>query len=326
MDILYADDICLMADNVSSLQTFINSLNESCRKFGLVISVSKTQVLKQPARGETADPTTLTLSGNPLEEVTSFRYLGSNIRDDNRLVTEISSRIAKAAASFGKLSKRVWDSHDLHLHTKVAVYKAIIIPILLYATETWCLYKGDIRRLNTFHMKCLRSILRIRWQDHVPNSEVLRRTQLSGIEALLIKGQLRWCGHVVRMADSRLPKLALFSQLAQGKRKPGGQFLRYKDVLKRHLTSCNIPCDNWEELAHSRPEWRKIVHKACARYEANHLEHHDAKHQLQKSRPKTIYTYSYNSSGQLYCAACNRTFKTKFGLASHIRSHQRNKT
>lgn len=131
----------------------------------------------------TPDQTPISLYGKTLDEVTSFRYLGCLVRNDSRLETAISSRLAKAATSFGMLRKRVWDSHDHRLHTKNAVYKAVFLLILLYATETWCLYKGDIKGLDTFHIKCLRSILRIRWQDRVSNSEILKRTGLCSIES-----------------------------------------------------------------------------------------------------------------------------------------------
>ncbi|KAJ0183487.1 hypothetical protein K1T71_001463 [Dendrolimus kikuchii] len=323
LDVLYADDVCLMANDVSSLQMFLDNLDRSCRRFGLVISVSKSQVLKQPARGTTSDPTPIYLGGRTLEEVSSFKYLGSSVRTDNKLETEISSRIARAAASFGKLRHRVWDSHDIRLRTKISVYKAIILPILLYATETWCLYKADIGRLDSFHIKCLRSILHVKWQDRISSTEVLRRTKLSGVEAMLIQRQLRWCGHVVRMKDTRMPKAVFYSQLKDGKRKSGGQFLRYRDVLKRHLSACDIPSDGWEDLALQRREWRNSIDKAVAAFETQRVEHSDEQRLIKKNRPKIAYNYTYDSSGRLYCAPCKRLFKTKFGFASHLCSHSR---
>lgn len=51
MEMLYADDVCLMADSAEALQSYVDSLNTSCRQFGLVISVTKTQVLVQTPRG-----------------------------------------------------------------------------------------------------------------------------------------------------------------------------------------------------------------------------------------------------------------------------------
>ena len=58
-----------------------------------------------------------------------------------------------------------------------------------------------VRRLDEFHMRCLRKIAGIKWQDRVPNTEVLRLCGISGIEAFLLAAQLRWVGHVVRMDD-----------------------------------------------------------------------------------------------------------------------------
>ncbi|CAB3248036.1 unnamed protein product [Arctia plantaginis] len=50
-EIQYADDVWLMAGSLANLQECFDNLEESCRKIGLVISASKTQSLKQPARG-----------------------------------------------------------------------------------------------------------------------------------------------------------------------------------------------------------------------------------------------------------------------------------
>ncbi|KAI8440933.1 hypothetical protein MSG28_009230 [Choristoneura fumiferana] len=323
LEILYADDVCLMSHSLPDLQSYVDALNRSCQQFGLVISPSKTQILKQPPRGGEVDPAALNLGEKPLDEVSYFKYLGSTIRHDNTLASEIPSRIAGAAANFGRLTDRVWRSHDLKLQTKISVYKALIIPVLLYGAETWCVYKADIKKLDTYHLRCLRCILRIKWQDRVPNSEVLRRSGMHGIEALLMRRQLRWSGHVLRMDDRRLPKAVLYSELAEGKRKHGGQHLRFKDVLKRHLNACAIDPECWEELAAGRSSWRSTISKGIELFEEGRLTALDVKRQLRKERPKSSYTYTYNSAGQLYCHACRRVFKSKFGLASHIRAHNR---
>ncbi|XP_063389107.1 tachykinin-like peptides receptor 86C [Cydia fagiglandana] len=153
-------------------------------------------------------------------------------------------------------------------------------------TETWCLYKTDIKKLDTYHLRCLRSILRIKWQDHVPNSEVLRRSGMYGMEAILMQRQLRWCGHVLRMDDHRLPKAVLYSELAVGKRKHGGQHLRYKDVLKRHLSACAIDPEHWEELAGRRSSWRSTIHNDLTTMSLEHVNFNFT----------TVLIYGYNVS------------------------------
>ena len=85
-------------------------------------------------------------------------------------------------------------------------------------------------------------------KDHIPNVEVLRRANMSSIETTLAASKLRWTGHIIRMNDSRLPKAVFFGELTEGKRLRGGQRLRYKDVIKRHLKATHITVDHLETL------------------------------------------------------------------------------
>ena len=67
--------------------------------------------------------------------------------------------------------------------------ESIYIPVL---------YRKQIRLLERFHIRCLRCILGLKWQDHVSNEEVLKRASLPNIEAILPPVQLRWADHVTR--------------------------------------------------------------------------------------------------------------------------------
>ena len=74
----------------------------------------------------------------------------------------------KAAST---LARRVWTSPKLSVKTKMAVYNACVISTLLCGSEPWTTYAGHERRLNTFHLKSIRRILGISWQDKVTNAE-----------------------------------------------------------------------------------------------------------------------------------------------------------
>ena len=161
-----------------------------------------------------------------------FTYLGSVISSDATVSNDLDNRLSKASSSFGRLSKRVWQSHSLHLTTKIQVYRAVVVPTLLYVAETCVLDRKQIRLLERFHQRCLRSILGIKWQDHVSN-EVLKRANLRSIEFILLQMQLRWAGHVTRMEDVRMPKAVFFSELQEGMHDRGAPRKHYKDQLKR---------------------------------------------------------------------------------------------
>lgn len=165
--------------------------------------------------------------------------------------------------------------------------------------------------------------MNISWADHIRNTEVLRRANVSGVEAYLMRRQLRWCGHVFRMSNESIPKRILYSELQDGKRKSGGQLLRYKDVLKRHMKGCKIDHSSWDAHAQNRPEWRRLVQHNVTSFEDDRQRDHDSKRDEIKNRPPSDLVYNF-VNGTLTCSICLRTFKAKIGYYNHMKAHGRN--
>lgn len=122
---------------------------------------------------------------------------------------------------FGRLRKRVFDSHDLTAPTKVAVYNQCLMPLLMYDSETWTLYQHEVRQLRTIQQRHLRFLLNIKWDDYISNEEVLRRADVEDIEVMLVKTRRRWLGHVSRMDNERPVKQLLYCELAHDSRPVG---------------------------------------------------------------------------------------------------------
>ena len=53
---------------------------------------------------------------------------------------------------------------------------------------------------------------------------------MDGMEAMLMRAQLRWVGHLQQMSDNRMVKQIFYSELSSGARSRGGA----KEVLQRH--------------------------------------------------------------------------------------------
>ena len=140
-------------------------------------------------------------------------------------------------------------------------------PLSPYGCKTWTLYSRHIKKLESFHVRALRSILGINWQDRITNLEVLDRANPTSIESMLIKAQLRWVGHVIRMEEFRMPRRLMYGELQLGKRNQGHPKLRYKDTVKANLQWCHIKPKELEGRAMDRLKWRASTHKAAANYE-----------------------------------------------------------
>ena len=320
-DFLFADDCALNARTQSDMQRSVNSFAKACDDFGLTISTKKTEVMYQPAPATPYTEPSITVNSENLTVADKFIYLGSTLSRNVRIDEEVSYRIARASSAFGRLKIKVWERRGISLPTKLKVYRAVVLPSLLYASETWTVYSRHARQLNSFHMRCLRNILHIKWQDKVPDTEVLQRAQMESVHGMLKRSQLRWAGHVRRMPDERLPKRLFYGELKEGKRSHGGQRKRYKDTLKASLKCCGINPDTWEITAQDRSAWRTVAMSGVSGYEASRVDKQRQKRQRRKGTSTT--THQPAPPPTFACPHCTRLFRAKIGLISHLRTHKR---
>ncbi|XP_060570017.1 uncharacterized protein LOC132728386 [Ruditapes philippinarum] len=169
----------------------------------------------------------ISINNTELEEVKDFKYLGSYISADSNIEKEISTRIGLAAQAFKRL-QNIWKSTALHTKTKLKIYTSNVRSVLLYASETWRTNTKVESRLRGFESRCLRRILKIRWQQHVTNVEVNRRSGITNIVQEVKSRRWRWLGHVLRMNTQRHPhKVLRWTPQARGKRvRPLGTWRR----------------------------------------------------------------------------------------------------
>ena len=286
-DFLFADDAALVAHSQTELQDILNSFSQACSDFGLEISLQKTKVLTQ----NTNLPVELSIYNSRLEEVSEFVYLGSTISSNLSLDGEITKRIAKAAFTMSKLDKRVWANNLLTSRTKIQVYRACVISTLLYGSETWTPYKVQERKLNSFHMRCLRRILGVSWERKLRDEDVLDWANIPSVYALLIQKRMRWLGHVIRMDDGRIPKDLLYGALCDGKRKRGRPKLRFKDICREDLRHiCIDPLSAWENTCMDRLKWRNSILKRRGRTRETATLTSPSAKRRQKSKKIRSYT------------------------------------
>ena len=281
-DLLFADDCALAACSLEALQRLCDSFSVAARRFGLVISIKKTEALYQPARGNDYIPPATFIEGKALKAVEQFKYLGSIVSNDASNDLEVTARIAKATASFGRLTKRLWANRNIRLDTKISVYKACVLTSLLFGCEAWTLTKKQIMRLEKFHLTCLRKIAKIRWYHKVTNYDVLTRCKVTSVQSMIDSARLRWTGHVVRMNNDRIPKKLLYGRLATGRSRPGNHNT-YQNSVRSTLKRCDIPCGRLEKLASKRGSWRAIVKKGVAGAEVTRTEHLKEKRRRRKA-------------------------------------------
>jgi len=129
--------------------------------------------------------------------------------------------------------QQVWKDRYLSLPTKIRVYKMLVLPVLLYACETWTIFAADERRLEAFHMKCQRQIYGMARSV----GKVAARTDLGPVSDLITRCRNSVFGHIASLSEDT----------------PAHQALRcHVDLTLGHL-----PDQSWKHRP-GRPNNRRI--------------------------------------------------------------------
>nr|VZI02831.1 unnamed protein product [Spirometra erinaceieuropaei] len=171
-ELFFADDCALNTTSDEEMQWSMDLFSAACENFGLVINTQKTVVMHQPPLKTAIPPNMLpppnSVKRTQLQVVDNSQFLGSTLSRNTKIDDEVTRRISKASQAFGRLQSTVGNRHGLQMSTKLKMYKAVMLPTLLCGAETWTVYTRQARRLNHFHLSCLRRILWLSWQDRIP--------------------------------------------------------------------------------------------------------------------------------------------------------------
>ncbi|KAI8517778.1 hypothetical protein Bbelb_037950 [Branchiostoma belcheri] len=257
-DLEYADDTTLLADTPQRLRDALTVFDAEASKLGLSINWSKTELMHI---GDGPDPAPFSFNNTTVNFVSTFNYLGSTVSRTGDLKPEIDRRRGLAAAAMQALWRPLWKHRHISLGTKLRVYNAAVVSILLYGAETWPLSNTLAARLDGFDSRCLRRILGVRWFDHLPGIELRQRTQQPPASRVAAMRRVRWYGHLLRLPPDHPTRAILnFSPQSAGWKRPrGAPRTRWTDVLAKDLALANITPEEAQGLAQDRPRWREVA-------------------------------------------------------------------
>ena len=169
------------------------------------------------------------------------------LTDSGRMDVDVERRISQPSKAFGALRKAVFLDKNMTFSTKREVFKAYVMSVLLHGSECWTPLRKHISKLNSFHHKCIKAISnRQQQEERIMSAEVRRRWgEEETVTEMVMRHRLEWLGHVARMPDHRIPKLAWLSH----PRPHGGPRRRWRDVVKKDLKEVKIGEEKWYDEA-----------------------------------------------------------------------------
>ncbi|VDO59745.1 unnamed protein product [Schistosoma margrebowiei] len=238
-DLDFADVLALLSQTQQQMQEKTTSVAAASAAIGLNIHKGKSKVL----RYNKACTNPITNDREDLEDVKTFTYLGSIIREHGGSDADVKARIGKARAAYLQL-KNIWNSKQLSANTKVRVFNTNVKTVLLYGAETWITTKAVIQKIQVFINSCLRKILRVRWTDTISNNLLWGRTNQIQVGEEIRKKCWKWIGHTLRKAPNCVTRQVL-TWNPEGQRRRG----RPKNPLRREMEiDMKKMNKNWMEL------------------------------------------------------------------------------
>ena len=140
-DLVYADDICLVASSPEHLQTLIDALAIYCATLHKEINVAKTKVMmvsKPSVRQRPPVATVFTCNSLTVEHVDTLKHLGLHFHTSGGISHLIAPLKAKAAWSWGVVQQRhsqLQCGHTVHL--MLSLLQSILVPALHYGCQIW---------------------------------------------------------------------------------------------------------------------------------------------------------------------------------------------
>jgi hypothetical protein len=190
MDLDFADDVALLADTWLVLVGLVVRMEEVTQRFGINISVKKSEVMCIGRGAENLNVEDLEFRGQTMKQVEEFIYLGSTVTSDGKFVRYMERRKAGATRAFGVLRRRVWGRREISLKVKMKIFNAVVLPVLLYGATAWALTQAEEKKLDAFEMRMLRSILGVRWNDFERNVDIRDRLCQPPVAIKLRKARL----------------------------------------------------------------------------------------------------------------------------------------
>ena len=155
----FADDVAIYCHTRSVFERATFEFMCMASEWGLTVIAQKTKAVVMGSHLIATDSLPLQVSEDRIEVVEDFTYLGSNIPFDGEVGKEVSTRIAEASRAFSSLQRAVFQNSHLSIETNMKVYKATVLAVLLYGSETWAVKARDLKHLSGFHNHCVRSMV-----------------------------------------------------------------------------------------------------------------------------------------------------------------------
>lgn len=242
----FADDIVLVSENGKTAGKMLQKLHQEAEKYGLKVHPGKTQWMVNNNK----DNSNIHLGSQIIKKVDEYKYLGQLMKPSGNIGPELANRIKSSWVAFQKI-QTVVTSNKVPRNIKADLFNTIVLPALLYASETWSTTLKAENKLRTTQRAMERRITNNSKRLHKRAETIREESGVQDVITELYRNKQRWAGHVARMNDNRWTIRATNWYPYGSKRQKGRPHTRWADPLRKTYGI------TWTRAAQNRSKWRR---------------------------------------------------------------------
>ena len=138
--LLWADDLLLLSRSEAGLKNMLNGLKSYTEENGITLNIKKTKVMIFNKSGRHIRRN-IYFGRDKIESTRQYKYLGFLVTPSGEITTGLKDLKDRALRAFAKMKKKQGLLFRKYPHITMKLFKALVEPILLYASDFWGILK-----------------------------------------------------------------------------------------------------------------------------------------------------------------------------------------
>jgi hypothetical protein len=246
--LLYADDLCLVAETPQQLQALLDALHQFCSAHCLTVNINKSEVVAFN-RGDAS--ATFQFDGQLLTRSDHFVYLGVPFWPGKHISRVLGSNLGKARACMHSMLRRCYQLGIHNAKIQGNLFCSLVLPVLNYGCEVWGVYAalnmcqtpppragsaaarpanwGDQGTAETFHRRFLKHLMGVR--SSVSGAALLLECERAPVMHSWVSQAAGWWNRVMQRPDTDLVKVCLGESVARANKTWGAAWRQLMECL-----------------------------------------------------------------------------------------------
>ena len=157
--LIWADDLLLLSKSKNGLDNMLSALKDFSQKNGMTLNIKKTKVMTFNKNGRHIREN-FVYGEEKIETTREYKYLGFLVTPSGEITSGLNDLKDRALRAFYKLKKKMRITFRRHPTTSIKLFRSLIEPILLYASDFWGILKMPAKNpIENFFMSFCKQLL-----------------------------------------------------------------------------------------------------------------------------------------------------------------------